>query len=209
MRAILPLIILGACNGGGGTQVTVQNERAVSTTVYVAFGADSKVTASSWGFCAGSGLNCSFDLAPKNTAGASRLLPNSTAAYLNATFSFDAAVGCGVTKAEVNVNNPAWYDTLDVSLVDGYSDNVQIAATPTGGTPVTLGPTLGATGNEKVYGVFPVGCDICVERQNPPCGIAKGSVGCKTGTQYDPDVPCQWQGTVKGGGGTVTVSLLP
>jgi hypothetical protein len=32
--------------------------------------------------------------------------------------------------------------------------------------------------------------------------------GCKAGTQYKPDVPCQYQGTVKGGGGAVTVTLL-
>ena len=47
-----------------------------------------------------------------------------------------------------------------------------------------------------------------MERQNPPCGITKGTTGCKKGTQYDPDVPCQWQGPTKGGGGTVTVSLV-
>jgi len=209
MKRFLPLLLLAGCNGASGTQVTVQNERSVATTVYVAFGAGSKVNAASWSFCSGSGLTCSFDLTPKNTAGSARLLPNASADYLNATFSFDAAVGCGVTKAEVDVNNPSWYDTLDVSLVDGYSDNVQIYAAPSGGGPATLGPPVGATGNEKVYGVFPVGCDICVERQNPPCGIAKGKTGCKTGTQYDPDVPCQWQGPVKGGGGTVTISLMP
>lgn len=208
--AVLPLLLLAACNGGSGTQVTVQNERSVATTVHVAFGADSKVSAADWSaFCTGSGLVCTFPLGPKNTGSASQPLPSKNGSYLNATFSFDAPVGCGVTKAEVDVNNPSWYDTLDVSLVDGYSDNVQIYAVPSGGGPATLGPPVGATGNEKVYGVFPVGCDICVARQNPPCGITKGKTGCKTGTQYDPDVPCQWQGPVKGGGGQVTISLMP
>lgn len=112
-----------------------------------------------------------------------------------------------MTKAEVNINNPDWYDTFDVSLVDGYSNDVEMTYTPPSGPTQTLGPPKGQTGNEKVYGLFPYGCDICVERQNPPCGISKGKAGCKTGTQYKPDVPCQVQGTVKGGGGSLEVRL--
>ena len=200
---ILLSLALGCGNAStcsNGTCVSIQNTRTTATTVYVSFGADSKITAADWLFCEGTGLTCSFPLAAKTTD----QLPNPTGAYLNATFSFDAPVGCGVTKAEVNVNNPSWYDILDVSLVDGYSNSIEITSGST-----TLGPVTGETGNEKVYGVYPYGCDICVERQNPPCGIAKGKQGCQTGTQYDPDVPCQWQGTTKGGGGeSVTVSLL-
>ena len=203
MTILLSLLVLGCGNDStslNGTAVSVQNTRTVATTVHVSFGADSKVTAADWSFCAGSGLTCSFPLAASTT----KALPNPSGPYLNATFSFDAAVGCGVTKAEVNINNPSWYNILDVSLVDGYSNDIEIT---TGST--TLGPVKGETGNEKAYGVYPYGCDICVERQNPPCGIAKGKQGCKTGTQYDPDVPCQWQGTNKGGGGEPgTVSLL-
>jgi hypothetical protein len=205
MTRLAVALLLAACNGTAGTKVSVHNLRAVPTTVYVSFGADSKVTSQDWPFCEGNGLlTCKFPL-PARTP---KALPSP--AYLNATLSFDQPVGCGVTKAEVNVNNPAWYDTLDVSLVDGYSDKVQILWTPTKGAGVLLGPPLGQTGNEKVYGLFPLGCDICVERQNPPCGIAKGKQGCKTGTQYDPDVPCQWQGPIKGGGGgDVMVALQP
>lgn len=197
---------LAACDGisGSGTDLTVENQRSVSTTVHVSFGADSKVTAADWAFCEGSGLSCSFQLGE----GASKTLPNAAHAYLNATFAFDAAVGCGVTKAEVNVNNPDWYDVLDVSLVDGYSNKVQITVTPTGKDAVRLGPPAGATDNQKVYGLFPFGCDICVERQHPPCGISPGKHGCKSGGQYDPAVPCQWQGPTKSGGGHVTISLL-
>jgi len=148
-------------------------------------------------------LNCNFPLA----AGASQPLPGT--AYLNATLSFDAEVGCGVTKAEVNINNPKWYDTLDVSLVDGFSNKVQITATPTGKSALVFGPPAGQTGNDKMLGVFPYGCDICVERQNPPCGIAKGKFDCKDGTQYDPKPPCQWQGPTMGGGDlTVEVQLV-
>lgn len=183
------------------TTVTIANHTKTDTTVYVAFGAASKITASSPGwpeFCEGSGLVCNFSLA----GGTVRPLPSSKE-NLNATFSFGSS-GCGATKAEVNVNNPDWYDILDVSLVDGYSNRVQITATPpgdAGGADATLlGPPLGASGNENVYGLFPLGCDICVERQSPPCGIAPGKDGCKAGTQYDPKPPCQWQGPKKGGG---------
>ena len=185
------------------TTAAVHNKTKAATTVYVAFGSDSAITSSDWAFCTGSGLNCSFPLA----AGA--VQPLTGIAYLNATIAFGEAVGCGVTKSEVNINNPAWYDILDVSLVDGYSNSVQIVATPTGGKAEQLGPPLGETGNEKVYGLFPYGCDICVERQAPPCGIPTGKAGCKTGTQYDPDVICQWQGPTMGGGGlAVEVQLV-
>lgn len=205
MRIVLLglLFSLTTCGVGTSTALTVSNGQKNAVDVYVSFGADSKITASDWTFCTGSGLNCNFSLA----GSASQPMPNPNGDYLNATFSFGAPVGCGVTKAEVNINNPNWYDTLDVSLVDGYSNNVEIVVTPLTGDKVTLGPPNGETGNEKVYGLFPYGCDICVERQNPPCGISKGKTGCKKGTQYDPDVPCQFQGATKGGGGSVEVKL--
>lgn len=197
MKKSILLMLLTSCGASSSTHPTslqVKNSTSEATTVYVSFGSDSKVTASDWDFCAGTGLNCSFPLGAKG----GKKLP--VLDYLNATFAFGQEVGCGVTKAEVNINNPSWYDILDVSLVDGFSNKIQINATPTGKKVIHLGPPLGQTGNEKVLGVFPYGCDICVERQNPPCGIAKGKFGCKKGTQYDPDVPCQWQGATKGGG---------
>jgi len=205
-RKLLPILLLLACNGihPDGTQVYVENQRTDATTVYVSFSGTSVLTPADWTFCEGTGLTCSFQLDGKTT----KQLPNKAHAYLNATFSFDAPVGCGATKAEVNVNNPDWYDILDVSLVDGYNEKLEISATPTGGKAVKIGPPVGKDGNEAVFGVFPYGCDICVARQDPPCDIPTGKSGCKKGTQYDPDVPCQWQGPVKGGGGDVTVSLL-
>ena len=179
------------------------------TTVYVAFGADSKVGVADWPFCTGSGLTCTFPL-PATTG---QPLPTKGGAYLNATLSFGAAVTCGVTKAEININNPAWYDTYDVSLVDGWSNNVGIYYTPPtaadAGGRVQLGPPNGAKGNEKVLGVFPLGCDVCVARLSPPCGMSKGTDGCKSGSQYAPDVPCQYQGAVKGGGGAAEIVLFP
>jgi hypothetical protein len=188
-----------------GSSLAVANQTDLPTTVYVAFGADSVVLPGAWGFCAGSGLNCNFSLGARNT----QVMPLG-GQYLNATFSFGTAVTCGTTKAEVNTNNPLWYSILDVSLVDGYSNNVSITIAGTGdaGT-TTLGPPVGKTGNEKVVGLYPYGCDICIARQKPPCGISKGRGGCKSGkSQYAPDVICQWQGTVMGGGESVVVSLV-
>jgi len=189
-----------------GTQVTLTNAQAASSLVYVAFGSDSAIQAASWSsFCAvTSALTCNFSLAGIG----SQLLPNATGAYLNATIAFNAPVACAMTKAEINVNNPAWYDTLDVSLVDGYSNKIVIDYTPPGGALTKLGPPNGKDGNEKVLGLYPYGCDICVARQSPPCGIPAGGSGCKGGTQYKPDVACQYQGAVKGGGGTAVVTLL-
>lgn len=168
-------------------------------TVYVAFGSDSAITG--WPVCKAAGrLNCNFPLAGKTSID----LPLN-GKYLNATLSFDDPPGCGATKAELNLNNPKWYDITDISLVDGFNKSVGIVVKD--GTSTTLGPVQSQTGNEKAYGVYPYGCDICVERQNPPCGISKGKNGCKTGTQSKPDVPCQHQSTTMGGGSAVTVTV--
>jgi hypothetical protein len=185
---------------GGRATLTVANETTAPAVVFVAFGADSVVrqaTVSS--FCTGSGLNCSFPL----PAGGSQTFPLA-GRYINATFSFNGPVTCGMTKAEVNLNNPAWFDILDVSLVDGFSAPVKIMA-----GSVTLGPAK-ASGDEQVLGVFPPGCDLCAARGNPPCGYPPGTKdGCKGGTQYKPDVVCQWQGARKGGSTATRVALVP
>jgi len=69
-----------------------------------------------------------------------------------------------------------------------------------------------------VSGVFPVGCDICVARQQPPCGISPcGSspndggqtCGCHIGGQYNPIVPCQITYQQADAGSLVNVTLLP
>jgi hypothetical protein len=201
------LLALASCNCpvGSGTMLTVHNATSDPTTVYASFGSDSVVGVDDWSFCSKSGdLNCSFEL----SADTSRLMPDPDGKYLNVTFSFDAAVGCGVTKAEVNINNPNWYDTLDVSLVDGFSNKIQIDADH-GDSTTQIGPATNSPSDAELDGVYPYGCDICVARQDPPCGISKGTDGCKAGTQYDPKPPCQWQGPTKGGGNlAVTVSLV-
>lgn len=189
--------------------LTVANRTRAATVVKVSFGAASKVSTAQWAaFCKEtSKLNCQFEVPAMGNLD----LPLANR-HLNATLSFDGS-GCGATKAELDMNNPAWFDTYDVSLVDGYSNNIAIEVAPTNGVDggvVTLGPPLGKDGNANVFGLFPYGCDICVARQQPPCGIPSGGSGCKAGTQYAPAVPCQYQGPQKGGGGvTVVVALVP
>lgn len=167
------------------TTLAILNGTDGGTTVYVAFGAGSVVNSTNWAtFCTANGnLNCSFPLLP----GGAQALPLG-GQNLNATFAFGGGVGCGMTKAEVNINTANNADTYDISLVDGW--NVDLAVNVGG---QLLGPTVGRAGNEKVFGVFPLGCDICVARQKPPCGFSPGSDGCKAGTQYNPAVPCQYQ----------------
>lgn len=168
----------------------VLNNTTTPTTVYVSFGANSKVGPADWAsFCASTPSGCSFPLAP----GASQALPAGGKA-LDVTIAFDQAPGCGVTLAEMNLSIAGWsYDTANISLVNGWSNNVQINVSGA----ETLGPTLGPDANANVFGVFPVACDICVARSNPPCGLdaggctEAGSCGCKNGMQYNPAVPCQ------------------
>lgn len=200
MRSLIPLLLVLNCPPGppgptSNPRVSVENTRLTPIDVYVSFGSDSQITQSDWAFCAGEKLSCSFSL----EAQTAKPLPTS-GKYLNATFSFEKPVGCQTTKAELNINNPTWYDILDISLVDGYNAKVGIETEDEAGGSLTLGPVLGPAGNDKAFGVFPYGCDICVARQDPPCGIDKGKDGCKTGSQYNPDVPCQYQAGTKGGG---------
>ena len=211
--------------GGGKTQVTIINQSSADVTVYVSFYPDSMVMPPDWQrFCTGSGLNCQFPLAMH----ASQPLPNPNGLHLNFNVGFNNT-GCnsnGTTLGEVNVNQPTWYDILDVSLVNGYNSNVEIVVTPTNGSPTTLGPPKGMTGNETVYGVYPFACDVCVARCNPPCGYSKsdplncsnvagcsgcqsnGTDGCHTGSQDQPDVACQYQGSQLGGGGESVQVIL-
>ena len=192
--------------GAGAARLRTTNATSDNVAVVVAFGSGSVVGPSTWSFCTKlTPETCDFPLAANSTQD----MPLG-GRYLNATLSFDRTATCGATKAEVNVNNPSWYDIADVSLVDGYSNKIEITAIEPGADAgsVQLGPPVGRSGNERVFGVFPLGCDICVERQHPPCGMTPGKSGCKSGSQYKPDVPCQYQGSVLGGGTTFTISLV-
>lgn len=202
-------VLLDTSNGPGRSHVFIENQTAQPTVAHFAFGADS--TIQGWSFCNTEPSGC-FITVPKHSATELPLSGN----YLNVTVSFDAPVGCGVTKAEVNTNNPKWYSIADVSLVDGYSNRVQISfqtnsisdAAPPADAAI-LGPPNGRHDNENVLGLFPYGCDICVARNQPPCGITAGGSGCKAGTQYNPTPVCQFQGSVMGGGETIRVQLVP
>ena len=198
--ASVPGAIVPGKAATSASTLAVANDTDRPVFVFVSFGANSVVLPAStgWSFCkATAALNCSFGLGPKN-----KLEMPLGGKYLNATFSFEKPVGCETTKAEININNPQWYDVVDISLVDGWNKIVSID-----GASKPIGPVL-ATGNEKAFGVYPNGCDICVARQSPPCGMKPGKDGCKGGTQYAPDVPCQYQGPTMGGGGAYTVRLL-
>lgn len=186
-------------------KLIVKNMQSTVVTASINFGADSKITAADLGsFCKSSAhkLNCRFDVPPN---GGSKEIPNPSYKYVNFAVAFKSDVGCGSTKAEGTINNPSWYDVMDVSLVDGFNEKVSMRITPAGGKTVVLGPPVGKTGNEKVFGVFPLGCDVCAEKRNPPCGISKGKDGCKGGTEYKPDVICQYQENATAG--TVEIVL--
>jgi hypothetical protein len=167
----------------------VLNNTTTPTTTYISFGANSEVGPADWAFCTPVPSGCSFPLAP----GASQALPSAGKA-LDITIAFDQPPGCQTTLAEVNLSILGWSrDTANISLVNGWSNNVEILVSDA----QTLGPTNGPDANADVYGVFPTACDICVARSEPPCGFdasgctKAGSCGCKQGTQYNPSVPCQ------------------
>lgn len=181
--------------GGGKATAMITNLSGAPIRMHVKFGAGTKAHP----FCGGA--SCVVPIPDKATIN----IPTG-GKYLNATLAFDAPVGCGATKVELDLNNPKWFDIVDVSLVDGWNREVEIALKDPGGTK-KIGPVESAIGNEKAFGVYPLACDICVERQSPPCGYEPGKTGCKSGTQYKPDVPCQYQGTVMGGGTAVTVTV--
>jgi hypothetical protein len=194
---VLLLLGLSQCASSSG-KVAVQNKTDAATTVFVSFGGGSAITG--WPFCKTVPSGCSFPLPAHRTVG----LPLG-GKYLNATFAFGSAPACGQTVLEVNVNTSNQTDTANISLVNGYSTPVSMTVVDSSGTHV-LGPVHAATGNEKAFGVYPLGCDICIARSSPPCGIAPGNTGCKRGPdQYHPDVPCQYQGS---SGESVLLSLL-
>jgi len=133
--------------------VRITNRQGTQAQVYINFAADSVLKPVDVPFCKVTGpLNCEFTLA----ANSSRDIPNPQAKYLNMALAFNAQVTCGSTKAEVLVNNPNWFDILDVSVVDGFNEKIQVNLTPTNGSTTQLGPPVGKLGNQKIFGVFPM-----------------------------------------------------
>lgn len=183
--------------------VTIKNQQSERATVYINFGADSQLNSQSLSFCdQKTPLNCQFTL----DANSSREIPNPGKKYINMALAFNQPVACGSTKAEVIVNNPKWCDIFDVSVVDGFNEKIQINLTPRSGNLVHLGPPVGQFGNQKVFGVFPYGCDLCADIKGPPCGNA-GKDQCKAGTEHNPQPICQYQ--MNQPNGIVEILLLP
>ena len=201
---MLALQVIGVAQAADKNKIVrITNQQGTPAEVYINFAADSVLKPTDLPFCRVTGpLNCQFTLAARS----SQEVPNPQAKYLNMALAFNAQVTCGSTKAEVLVNNPNWFDILDVSVVDGFNEKIQINLTPTGGNMTQLGPPVGKLGNQKVFGVFPYACTICAGIKNAPCGDA-GKGECKLGTESNPDVPCQYQ--MNEPTGLVEVLLLP
>jgi hypothetical protein len=184
------------------------NNQSSAADVNIAFGADSVINVMNLaGFCEpGSSppLNCHFTL----DANEQKELPNPNFKYVNMAVSFNHSVSCNATKAEVIANNPAWYDIQDVSVVDGFNNKIQITVDPgpRGGSTLVIGPPVGLSGNQKIFGVYPFACTICTGIRNAPCGD-NGPSECHAGTEANPDPPCQYQ--MNNPDGTIIISLQP
>jgi len=220
---------------GVATTLNVSNE-GNATTVYAQLSHDSCTTISDWSknspiSCTNGDVNCtivtplnttfcSFPIAKDNVC----TLPLNSGCTSNIKLAFNPEFvtnacgdtpGSGPSVAEVNIhvancsNKPGCdsppCDCVDISLVNGYTPP-NISMTLNEG-PTTLGPTAGATGNQNVFGVYPVGCTNCVNRDGCPCGInCSDTSQChQGGTPNNPDIPCQASQPT---GGTITVNIL-
>ena len=196
---------------GDSSKLYVHNQKGVPAKVFVTFGGDSCITGNNIKIDGEAGKceptlygECVFTLAK----GEKKEI-NLELCRADLTFRFNSAEGCGVTKLEANMNIPDWDDAWNISLVDGWNENVRIDIVTSDIGTKTMGPTKGKTGNQQAFGVYPYGCDVCTARQKPPCGIEMGDSECKTphgvNNQYNPDVPCQWNHPRPN---TVTVSVV-
>jgi hypothetical protein len=156
---MLALQVIGVAQAADKNKIVrITNQQGTPAEVYINFAADSALKPTDLPFCTVTGpLNCRFTLA----AHSSQDVPNPQAKYLNMALAFNAQVTCGSTKAEVLINNPNWFDIIDVSVVDGFNEKIQINLMPTGGNMTQLGPPVGTLGNQKVFGDFPYACTIC------------------------------------------------
>jgi hypothetical protein len=213
--ALLVLMLAGGaqaqnpCLAPKNKTVTITNTQGQPATIFINFGADSAINANDLGSLCGkpnSPLNCQFQLGPNG----SQQIPNPQMKYINMTLAFNAPITCGTTKAEMTVNNPNFCDVFDVSVVDGFNERMQITVDERPvGQLVTLGPPLGLTKNQNVFGVFPYGCDRCAANVSPPpaCGPYPGNSACHAGTEFNPIPVCQYQSNQPNA--SVQIVLLP
>jgi len=224
---------LNGDNGMGtpSTTLNISNE-GLATTVYAVFSPESCTTISDWSTisCTSGDTTtcttttnssiCSFPIASGDIC----TPPLQADCLTSINFAFNEEVvtqPCGITPgtgpslAEVAINgndcsktpgcDSSPCDCVDISLVQGYKlPNISMTLSK---GPTVLGPTLGATGNQNVFGVFPVGCTNCLNREGCPCGIpCDDTTQChQGGTPNDPDVPCQASQPT---GGTITINIL-
>lgn len=213
---VLALITLIALPASAEKTVIIKNGTNAAAKVYISFGADSQINKNNIGFpCTffnqePRGLQCGFDLAagqPKQISQKGKIL--------NMTVGFNKAPGCGVTISEINVNRPgAGADATNISLVDGFNEKIVVQYDhPTNkAASFKIGPPCGKTGNEKVLGVYPFGCDGCAVRKAPQsaCGpYPPGNQGCHAGTEFAPSPKCQINFGANQVDGTVTMILVP
>jgi hypothetical protein len=190
--------------------VILVNNTSGAVTVYISFGADSAIKSNTLpGFCVDDDpklhLKCHLSLSP----GALEI-PNPSFLYLNIAVTFNGEVGCGTTKAELTANHPSWYDNMDVSEVDGFSNKVELNAISVNIGTQKLGPARGLTGNKQLLGVYPYKCTICTDLGSPePCPkLPPGNKQeCKLGTENNPQPPCHYQ--MNDPDGTIKVILQP
>lgn len=219
VMGLLALIMLVVVPGSADAQlkqkkIIIKNMQKTNAEVNINFSNISGINKNSLGGLCNkrltpSNLNCGFDLGP----GEQKELANPMFKMVSFSLAFNKPVDCGATKAELTINAKG-DDTFDVSCVDGFNEKIVMTFDPaTGGKQVKLGPPCGLTGNERAYGVFPYGCDICAGRLTPPkaCGpYPPGKSGCKSGTENKPGVICQYSLNQPGqNNGVMTIYLVP
>ena len=227
----------GSSNGDDGlngdtptTTLQISNEGA-ATTVYAVFSPESCTIISDWSTIpctsgdttcttTANSMICSFPIGEGDIC----TPPLQSGCLTSINFAFDEEVvtqPCGITPgtgpslAEVAINGSNCSktpgcdtppcDCADISLVQGYKlPNISMTLSKDN---TVLGPTAGATGNQNVFGVFPVGCTNCLNRDGCPCGIdCSDTMQChQGGTPNDPDIPCQASQPT---GGTITINIL-
>jgi len=191
-RDELPFPLLGGVPPA--VSVTIKNATGSAGTVYVGFLAGTTSCyqpADFSAFCTADPANaeiCTIGLG----AGATQVLhfgPKNTAnckASFAVAFNQEPWQGCNNTFAELTLDdawtNPdgslfGYYDSYDLSVVNGFS--VKMTLTPSGGSAVSVSS---ASGNQKITGVYPFGCDDCDHTANPPsCGTVDPKQ-CKSAT---------------------------
>lgn len=144
-----------------------------------------------------------------------------------ALLSFNAAPNCGVTNAELTVNNISQsaqfaQETVNISVVNGNNASVKFNldkgprwSTNFGTVPYKQAFQNYAGDNVNVVGVFPKGCTNCSFLTGPPvCGFTPSTCSGPNGTictSPDPNTCpqyCSFQRPASNPGGEVNIMYL-